>query len=56
MVAERDVKIELYRTMIRIRTFESGARRLVKEGHTRHIDLAVALSMACAECLRLNIG
>jgi TPP-dependent pyruvate/acetoin dehydrogenase alpha subunit len=29
---ERDVKLGLYRTMVRIRSFESGVRRLVRDG------------------------
>lgn len=32
MVADRDMKLDLYRKMIRIRAFENGARRLVREG------------------------
>lgn len=30
--------------------------RLVKKADNRHIDLAVCLSMACSEALRLNLG
>ena len=30
--------------------------RLVKKSPEQLIDLAVALSMACRECLRLNLG
>ena len=34
---------------------EDGKLRLVKKSESRKIDLAVALSMASAECLRLNL-
>jgi len=34
---------------------EDGKLRLVKKSENRKIDLAVALSMATAECLRLNL-
>lgn len=30
---DSDRKLDLYRIMVRIRTFENGARRLIKEGH-----------------------
>jgi len=34
---------------------EDTKMRIVKKSESRHIDLAVCLSMAAAECLRLNL-
>ena len=33
----------------------TGKLRIVKRSETQKVDLAVALSMAVAECLRLNL-
>jgi TPP-dependent pyruvate/acetoin dehydrogenase alpha subunit len=58
LVADRDVKIELYHTMVRIRTFESGARRLVKEGHipARFGFYTGQEAVASGVCAHLGVG
>jgi len=51
-----DLRSHIQNCNAKIPKDEDNKLRLVKKSENRKIDLAVALSMAAAECLRLNIG
>ena len=58
MRSDRKVKLDLYRSMVRIRTFENGARRLISEGHipTRLGMYTGQEAVASGVCAHLGAG
>ncbi len=58
MTADKDRKLELYRTMVRIRTFENGARKLIREGHipARFGFYTGQEAVAAGVCAHLGVG
>ena len=42
MSLENSVKLDLYRAMVRIRTFENGIRTLINEGKVSRVSRTVA--------------
>lgn len=58
MATSRDVKLRLYRSMIRIRTFENGARILIKEGNipARFGMYTGQEAVAAGVCAHLDAG
>lgn len=52
---EPDLRDHIQNSNAKLQKDEDSKMRLVKKAESRKIDLAVCLSMACYECLRLNL-